>query len=237
MNPTLNLQPGKRYEITWKNLDGAPHNFAILSQDGTVLKKTEIVSERGATQTLTFTATEKMDEYLCQVHPNSMHGQIALGGSGQTTQAATRLYMAGRDGGLLLVLAVQHEQHHFAVRGRCRLPEHHEAEEDIQKASAGDAEALAARTPAHQKPEPEYGPIHRGRPALHLEAGVPVQHRPINPHDSSSEEGLPSRRGNICGWGRDSRYEIMHRVMDCFGEKNEVGQRQAGAYIELLLPV
>jgi plastocyanin len=86
-NPALNLQPGTEYEITWENLDGSPHNIAILDGDGNELEATEIVSEQGATQTLTFTATEEMAEYLCQVHPNSMRGELAIGGGQQTTTA------------------------------------------------------------------------------------------------------------------------------------------------------
>lgn len=78
-NPTLNLQADTEYEITWENVDGAPHNVAILGQDGTVLERTEIINEQGATQTLRFTATREMSVYICQVHPDSMRGEIAIG--------------------------------------------------------------------------------------------------------------------------------------------------------------
>lgn len=32
-NPTLRLEPGVVYEVTWENLDGAPHNFAFRDAD------------------------------------------------------------------------------------------------------------------------------------------------------------------------------------------------------------
>ena len=91
VNPVLNLEAGKRYAVTWKNVDGAPHNFAILGQNGEVLVRTEIISGTGVTQTTRFTASEEMEVYLCQVHPDSMRGQIALGAAppqgNQTTVA------------------------------------------------------------------------------------------------------------------------------------------------------
>ncbi|SIR05519.1 hypothetical protein SAMN05421858_1264 [Haladaptatus litoreus] len=33
-NPTLELQTGNVYEVTWENLDGQPHNFALQDSDG-----------------------------------------------------------------------------------------------------------------------------------------------------------------------------------------------------------
>ncbi|UPV76676.1 hypothetical protein M0R89_18590 (plasmid) [Halorussus limi] len=32
-NPTLRLEPGAVYEVTWENLDGLPHNFAFRDAD------------------------------------------------------------------------------------------------------------------------------------------------------------------------------------------------------------
>jgi hypothetical protein len=80
VNPTLNLEEGTLYAITWVNVDGAAHNIAILSQDGSVIERTEIISEQGASQTLQFTAAGEMATYVCQVHPNSMVGDIVIGG-------------------------------------------------------------------------------------------------------------------------------------------------------------
>ncbi|MFB6129243.1 MAG: plastocyanin/azurin family copper-binding protein [Salinigranum sp.] len=77
-NPTLNLQPGQTYRITWVNLDGAPHNIAILNSNGDVLLKTQIMSQKGEMQSVTFTANESMTTYICQVHPSSMVGNVSV---------------------------------------------------------------------------------------------------------------------------------------------------------------
>ena len=87
VNPTLNLEAGKRYAITWKNVDGAPHNVAIIGDDGDVLLATDIIATQGATQTTRFTASEQMTTYICQVHPNSMKGNIVLGAQAQQQAA------------------------------------------------------------------------------------------------------------------------------------------------------
>jgi hypothetical protein len=89
VNPTLDLQPGNEYAITWVNVGGAPHNVAILTENGEVVEQTEIISGQGVTQTLRFTATEEMTTYICQVHPNSMAGEIVLGGGGTDAQQTT----------------------------------------------------------------------------------------------------------------------------------------------------
>ena len=89
-NPTLNLNPGQQYEVFWRNLDGLPHNFAIVDAQGDYLVRSDIISQQGATQTVTFTAEENMAEYLCEVHPNSMRGDVQFTGGGQTpTQTGT----------------------------------------------------------------------------------------------------------------------------------------------------
>lgn len=77
-NPTLSLEAGTDYELTWTNGDGAPHNFNIEDAQGSVLLETEIMNEQGATQTVTFTARESMTEYFCAVHPTSMRGMVAV---------------------------------------------------------------------------------------------------------------------------------------------------------------
>jgi plastocyanin len=78
-NPTLSLQPGKKYKVVWKNLDGQPHDFTIQDSNGNTIKKTPIVSQQGATRSLTFTATKKMAQYICTVHPTTMVGKMQVG--------------------------------------------------------------------------------------------------------------------------------------------------------------
>ncbi|WP_313696172.1 PQQ-dependent sugar dehydrogenase [Halorarum halobium] len=87
-NPTLRLQPGQEYEVTWENGDGQPHNFVVQDDQGNDLVRTELMSEQGATQTVTFTASEEMTTYLCEAHPNTMIGDVeTAGGSGGGTDA------------------------------------------------------------------------------------------------------------------------------------------------------
>jgi glucose/arabinose dehydrogenase len=84
-NPTLQLETGTTYRIVWENLDGRGHNVALLDGEGSVLERTEIMSEQGATQTLEFTAREEMAEYVCEPHITSMHGELSFGGETTTT--------------------------------------------------------------------------------------------------------------------------------------------------------
>jgi plastocyanin len=78
-NPTLQLEAGTEYVLVWENDDGLQHNFAIEDENGDELQASELVGDEGATQTVTFTATEEMAEYYCQVHPQSMRGAIEIG--------------------------------------------------------------------------------------------------------------------------------------------------------------
>ena len=49
----------------------------IRSSNGEDLIRTEIGAEQGATQSVTFTATEEMATYLCELHPTSMVGDVS----------------------------------------------------------------------------------------------------------------------------------------------------------------
>ena len=92
-NPTLNLQAGKTYTVKWKNMDGQPHNFALQDKEGNNLKVIEgkqgkkrktsqILQEKGATQTVQFTPTKKVSTYICTIHPTTMVGEVKLTSSG-----------------------------------------------------------------------------------------------------------------------------------------------------------
>lgn len=81
-NPTLALKPGKTYKIVWENVDGAPHNVVIEDANGNNLVRTKLIGRQGATQSVTFTASKKMAEYYCQVHPQSMRGNVRVNGAG-----------------------------------------------------------------------------------------------------------------------------------------------------------
>ena len=77
-NPTLRLEPGETYSVTWVNGDGEPHNFVILDADDNIIERTEIITETGEEQTLEFEATEEMFRYICEVHPGTMSGRIEV---------------------------------------------------------------------------------------------------------------------------------------------------------------
>ncbi|ELZ16162.1 blue (type 1) copper domain protein [Haloterrigena salina JCM 13891] len=80
-NPTLTLQEGEAYEITWENLDGAGHNIQILDDNDEVVDdyETEIMSEEGETQTLSIDeVTSEMAQYICEPHQATMNGDIEV---------------------------------------------------------------------------------------------------------------------------------------------------------------
>lgn len=77
-NPSLTVKAGATYTLVWENLDGIQHNFAIANQNGEDVLATDFLGEKGATQTVEFTASKEMAEYYCQVHPNSMRGSIKI---------------------------------------------------------------------------------------------------------------------------------------------------------------
>lgn len=79
-NPTLQLQVDQEYKITWINMDGEPHELAVLDEDETELEVAgEELDPIGETQQLEFTATEEMAIYYCTVHPTTMVGDIEIG--------------------------------------------------------------------------------------------------------------------------------------------------------------
>lgn len=88
-NPTLDLEPGTQYRVTWENLDGVDHDFTILDADGNEVTGTETVAEQGETLSLTFTASEEMTEYVCTIHPNRMRGAIQVGEDTQADETPT----------------------------------------------------------------------------------------------------------------------------------------------------
>ena len=120
-NPTLRLEPGRDYVVVWENVDGQPHNFAILDDTGNPLVRTEIISERGATQRVEFTAEEQMAEYYCEVHPASMRGRVQTGGGAATTEGtetageAPRFFERGTEVGVQQVAGGMTAPTDFAV--------------------------------------------------------------------------------------------------------------------------
>ena len=80
-NPTLTLQEGEAYQITWENLDGQEHNLQILDDSDQVVDdyETELMGEEGETQTLEIDeATSEMASYICEPHQGTMNGEIQV---------------------------------------------------------------------------------------------------------------------------------------------------------------
>jgi hypothetical protein len=88
-NPTLTLQPGTTYRLTWVNIDGAEHELIIEDAKGNELVATESSSKKGVTRSVTFKATTQMDQYYCEYHPQSMRGDIRVGDGMGTTGTET----------------------------------------------------------------------------------------------------------------------------------------------------
>ncbi len=78
-NPTLVLQEGETYEMGWTQGDGAQHNIEIRNENDEVVDdlETEIVTEP-EDQWLEFEAASEMVTYICEVHPNTMIGDIRV---------------------------------------------------------------------------------------------------------------------------------------------------------------
>lgn len=101
-NPTLRLQPGTRYELTWINLDGAKHRFIVVDSAGNELVSTPVTAEVGATRSVTLTAADQMARYRDEFHPKQAHGDVELGqGFGGNTGGQTVDVEVGPDGAYL----------------------------------------------------------------------------------------------------------------------------------------
>ena len=81
-NPTLVLEEGNEYEITMENGDGEDHNLSVYEENGDNgsrrddVAETEILNEEGETASISFEAEPDLDEYMCDLHPDNMTGEI-----------------------------------------------------------------------------------------------------------------------------------------------------------------
>lgn len=85
-NPALRLIEGEEHQVFWVNGDGNHHNFNLRNEDGDVVESTNIVTEQGGTQTITFTAEPSLEEYFCAPHPVQMRGPVELFDPGEVHQ-------------------------------------------------------------------------------------------------------------------------------------------------------
>lgn len=77
-NPTLELYEGREYEIGWENLDGEDHNLALYDGDGGSIDSTSIHGDEFEGDSLTIDASDELAEYICEVHPDEMVGEIEI---------------------------------------------------------------------------------------------------------------------------------------------------------------
>lgn len=74
---------GTQMETTTTEMEGGGNETTTVSEEDLV-DSTENVAEEGAVQAVRFTASEEMATYICQVHPNTMVGDIELAAGGGT---------------------------------------------------------------------------------------------------------------------------------------------------------
>lgn len=84
-NPDLVLFAGETYDFTLVNGDGVEHNFELREGDPEEVDdtigdyETEFIDEEDETWTLEdVEAEEEMSVYVCDVHPDSMYGEIEV---------------------------------------------------------------------------------------------------------------------------------------------------------------
>ncbi|WP_440766757.1 hypothetical protein [Natronorubrum sp. DTA7] len=79
-NPTLVLEAGREYELTWENMDGVHHNIAFWDDDREVVDGystdgNEVVGEQ---ETLAFEASPEMATYRCEYQPEGQVGDVEI---------------------------------------------------------------------------------------------------------------------------------------------------------------
>lgn len=79
-NPTLVLEEGGEYTMTWINADGVTHDLQIWDDNGDLVDDlaTESIGAEGDSDSLEFEATAEMTTYICQYHTGSQVGDIVV---------------------------------------------------------------------------------------------------------------------------------------------------------------
>lgn len=87
---SLNINNGNVTGVTTGNQTGGNATGGQETTAESLVAVTKTVSEQGAVQGVRFTASEKMAQYICTIHPNTMVGDITLqaGGSGATNNSS-----------------------------------------------------------------------------------------------------------------------------------------------------
>ena len=88
-NPTLRLEAGRTYAITWVNLDGQQHQLQVLDADGEPVAESDLVSTQGATGAVEFEAGPGTVAYSCSIHTTSMEGRIRVARGAAATETSS----------------------------------------------------------------------------------------------------------------------------------------------------
>ncbi|UPV99766.1 cupredoxin domain-containing protein [Halorussus gelatinilyticus] len=105
-NPTIELQAGQEYEFWFENIDGAPHNMTIQDAEGNTIVQSELITEEGATASVTFTATPQMAVYICTIHPTTMVGELNVTGQLEGGEGGGGLLTSLPFGALVVLTAI-----------------------------------------------------------------------------------------------------------------------------------
>lgn len=88
INPTLTIEVGKEYAIKWTNRTEGMHNVVIMDEDRSSVIRSDYLSKKGATQTVTFTAAADHTSYFCENHFKEGGEFQVKGGTTTTTESS-----------------------------------------------------------------------------------------------------------------------------------------------------
>lgn len=81
-NPTISLQAGTSYDLTWENLDGEEHELIVADADETEIQSSGESEQEGETVSMTVNVTQEMAGqsgiYYCEYHPEAMRGEFSV---------------------------------------------------------------------------------------------------------------------------------------------------------------
>ena len=79
-NPTLVLEEGESYVLSFVNADGAPHDIGVRDAEDDVVDGlvSDRVSTKGEGTSLELTASGEMEEYVCSFHRSSQSGRLVV---------------------------------------------------------------------------------------------------------------------------------------------------------------
>lgn len=81
-NPTISLQAGTTYDLTWENLDGEEHELIAEDADGNEIAVSDESEQEGETVSMTLEITQEMagrsGTYYCEYHPEAMRGEFSV---------------------------------------------------------------------------------------------------------------------------------------------------------------